>query len=93
MQFTTPTEIARKGSKIFTEYDEAIVMKNNKNIGLLFWGELAKALLDSGVVQQIREELWEMNDPETSEMIADYRKNWLWPESWNFSDFMKEYNV
>ncbi|MBT3726673.1 hypothetical protein HOG21_03060 [bacterium] len=32
MQFTTTTEIARKGSKIFTEYDEAIVLNNNKHI-------------------------------------------------------------
>jgi hypothetical protein len=32
MKFTTTTEIARKGSKIFKTYDEAIVLHNNKNI-------------------------------------------------------------
>ena len=35
MYFTTTTEIARKGSKIFSTYDEAIVLNNNKNIGVL----------------------------------------------------------
>jgi hypothetical protein len=32
MEFTTTTEIARQGSKIFEKYDEAIVLNNNKNI-------------------------------------------------------------
>ena len=35
MNFTTTTEIARKWSKIFELYDEAIVLSNNKPIGAL----------------------------------------------------------
>ena len=62
MNFTTTTEIARKWSKIFKELDEAIVLNNNKNIWMLLWWKLAQALLDSGVLQQIKEELWELED-------------------------------
>lgn len=32
MQFTTTTEIARKGSKIFSDFQEALVLSNNKPI-------------------------------------------------------------
>lgn len=35
MQFTTITEIARKRSKIFQTYNEAIVLANNKPIWAL----------------------------------------------------------
>ena len=45
MKFTTTTEIARKGSKIFQEYDEAIVLNNNKNIWLILGWKLALAVL------------------------------------------------
>lgn len=92
MQFTTTTEIARKWSKIFSEYDEAIVLNNNKNIGLLLWWKLAQALLDSWVLQQLREEIWEVNDKETVETIKKYRN---WDKSWNISlnDYRKKYGL
>lgn len=92
MQFTTTTEIARMGSKIFQEYDEAIVLNNNKNIWLLLWWKLAQALLDSGVLQQLKEELWEINDNETVETIRKYK---LWDKSWNISlsDYRKKHGL
>ena len=92
MQFTTTTEIARKWSKIFSTFDEAIVLNNNKNIGLLLWWELAQAVLDSGVIQQIREELWELNDKETSQLINSY-KNGEKSDSISLDDFRKKYGL
>lgn len=92
MQFTTTTEIARKWSKIFSEMDEAIVLNNNKNIWLLLWWELAKAVLDSWILQQLREELWEINDKETVDTIKKYRN---WDRSWSISlaDYKKKYGI
>lgn len=92
MKFTTTTEIARKWSKIFQELDEAIVLNNNKNIWLLLGWRLAQALLDSWVLQQIREELWELNDKETVDTIRKYRS---WDKSWNISlgDYRKKYGL
>ena len=57
MKFTTTTEIARKGSKIFQEYSEAIVLNNNKNIGVIVGWELAQALLDSWFLDELKENL------------------------------------
>lgn len=92
MQFTTTTEIARKGSKIFQEFDEAIVLNNNKNIWLLLWWELAQAVLNSWVLQQIREELWEINDKTTSDLVQWY-KEWKKSDSISLRDYRKKYGI
>lgn len=92
MQFTTTTEIARKGSKIFEMYDEAIVLNNNKDIGLLLWWDLARAVIDSWILQQLREELWELNDKETVETIEKY-KSWDKSGMISLSNYRKKYGV
>ncbi len=92
MQFTTTTEIARKGSKIFKNLDQAIVLNNNKNIWLLLWWQLAQALLDSGVLQQLKEELWELNDQETCDLVSWYKK-WDKSDSISLNNFRKKYNM
>ncbi len=40
MQFTSTTEIARKGSKTFSEIEYATVLHNNKDIGIVIGGAL-----------------------------------------------------
>lgn len=92
MHFTTTTEISRKWSKIFNTYDEAIVLNNNKNIWLLLWWKLAEAVLDSWIIQQIREELWEAEDKETSNMVTWY-KEWKKSDSITLDNFRMKYNV
>lgn len=92
MHFTTTTELARQGSKIFSTYDEAIVLNNNKNIGLVLGWELAQAVLDSWVINQIREELWEVNDKETSESIKNY-KDWGESDMISLTDYRKKYGL
>jgi hypothetical protein len=92
MNFTTTTEIARKWSKIFQEFDEAIVLNNNKNIWLLLGWKLAEAVIESWMLQQLREELWELNDEETKKTISDY-KNWDDSNSISMEDFRKKYNI
>ena len=92
MKFTTTTEIARKWSKIFSELDEAIVLNNNKNIWLLLWWELAQAVLDSGILQQLREELWEINDKETYELVRWYKEGKK-SDSITLKDYRKKYGI
>ena len=92
MDFTTTTEIARTWSKVFEKYDEAIVLNNNKNIGLLLWWELANAVLESGILQQLREELWESQDKQTKGMVSDYKKWKLW-DSISLDDYKKKYGI
>ncbi|MCP4524256.1 MAG: hypothetical protein GY828_08625 [Candidatus Gracilibacteria bacterium] len=92
MDFTTTTEISRKGSKIFEQHDEAIVLHNNKNIGLLLGGELANAVLESGVLQQLREELWESQDNETKNLVGDYKEGKK-SDSISLDDYTKKYAI
>lgn len=92
MHFTTTTEISRKWSKIFESYDEAIVLNNNKNIWLLLWWKLAEAVMDSWVIQQIREELWEVENKETSDLVTWY-KEWKKTDSITLIDFRKKHDV
>lgn len=92
MEFTSPTEIIRKGAKAFEKSDEMVILKNNNFLGLYLWGELGKAVQESGLIQQIREELWEMNDEETVNSIMEYRR-WDMKDSISLDDFRKEYAI
>lgn len=93
MEFTSATEIARKWTKILSEQDEVVILKNNTFLWLYLWWTLGKTILESWIIQQIREELWEMQDGETSALIEDYRNHGLGDDSQDFSDFLKEYDV
>jgi hypothetical protein len=92
MEFTSPTEIVRKWTTAFTEHDEMIILKNNKFLGLYLWGELGKAVQESWIITQIREELWELNDQKTGESIVSYRA-WERSESITLDDFRKKYEI
>jgi len=93
MKFTTTTEISRKGSRLFKELkQEAIVLHNNKNIWLVLGWELAQAVLDSGIIQQIREELWELQDKETINLIKAH-KNWEQTDSISLNNYLEKYGI
>jgi len=51
---------------------------------------IKKSLIKSGVLNEIREELWEINDPETSTMLKNYR-NGKKSDSISFDDFRDEF--
>ena len=44
MQFTSTTELARKGSKTFKEIEYATVLHNNKDIGMVIGWDLYKKI-------------------------------------------------
>ncbi len=92
MEFTTTTEISRKGSKAFSKTKETIILNNNKMLGLYLPAELWKAILDSWIIHQLREELWELNDKETVETIRAY-KEWKQTDSISLKDFRKKHNM
>ncbi len=92
MEFTTTTEISRKGSKAFSQTKETIILNNNKMLGLYLPAELWQAVLDSWIINQIREELWELNDKETVELVRAY-KQWEKTDSIGFYELLKENNI
>lgn len=61
-------------------------------IKILLWWDLAQALLDSWVLQQIREELWELNDETTSKLVTWYKK-WIKSDSISLNKFRKKYDL
>lgn len=53
MQFTTTTEIARKWSKIFKEFDESIVLANNKPVWALLSYKIYEKLKSSWYLDEV----------------------------------------
>lgn len=78
MDFTSTTELARKGSKAFQGINYATVLHNNKDIGMIVWGELYKKLLESEVLEDLLEDIEiEMN---REKLQADWTRSansWL----------------
>lgn len=92
MDFTTTTEISKKWSKIFQIYNEAIVLNKSKSIGVILGWKLAQAVINSGILEQIREELFELQDKETLKVIKNYR-SWNIVNSINLEDYKKKYGI
>ncbi|MDD3794024.1 MAG: hypothetical protein PHI37_04380 [Candidatus Gracilibacteria bacterium] len=57
MNFTTTTEIARKGSKVFDNLTYATVLNNNTDIGLLIGTDLYKLMMEKGILEDLLEDL------------------------------------
>lgn len=73
MNYTTTTNLARNGKK---EFDKGIkvVLYNNEDIGMILWKDVYDAIKDSGLIEQIREEMRESKDPTTSKLVKQYTK-------------------
>lgn len=69
-----------------------IVMSNNAITGIVINKEIAEALLKSGALDQLREELWELNDPETAELVRRAKEGDD-SDAMPFEDFAKEYGL
>mgnify|MGYP000716484033 CR=1 FL=1 len=90
MDFVSTTEVQKNTKKVFSSNTGfQVVLNHNKNVGMILNAELSKHMLDSGLIQQIREEMWELNDPITKKLVRDARagKN---KEAINFDDFLAE---
>jgi hypothetical protein len=92
MDFTTATEIARKWSKAFWIDGYSIVMNNNKPVWLIFGTGLTKIMLNGWILEQLREELWEINDEETKQ-IVEKSKLWDYSDSISLDDYVAKYGV
>ncbi len=86
------TDLQRNLKKVFVSKQSIrVVMSKNAVIGLIFSKEAAERLLDSDVLRQIREELWELNDPETRDLVRRSRTGQTKPIP--FDTFAKKYGV
>lgn len=91
-EFISITNLQRQLKKVFySKQPIHIVLSNNSVSGLVFSQEAAKLLLESGALDQLREELWELDDKETSTLVARHKKGQTRPVS--FQNFAKEHGL
>jgi len=74
-EFISITDLQRHLKKVFySKKPMHIVLSHNAVSGIVFSRETAELLLKSGVLDQIREELWELQDPETVRVVRESKK-------------------
>jgi hypothetical protein len=74
MHFVSTTQIQRNPKSVFGKEPFQIILSNNKPQGMLLSQEVTEYLEKSGILQQIQEELWEISDSETCDVIQDFRQ-------------------
>ena len=91
-EFISITNLQRQLKKVFySKQPIHLVLSNNAVSGLVFSKEAAELLLESGALDQIREELWELQDPETRDLVIRSRENKIRPST--FKDFRKKHGL
>ena len=89
--FISTTELQQNPRKAIGKKPIQMILTNNKLTGLLLSAEVAQMMADSGILDQIREELYELQDPETVSIIRRHRKGKSKPVS--FDTVVKKYGV
>ncbi len=90
--FISITNLQRQMKSVFNgKKPMYFVMSNNTVTGLVISKETTKILMESGVLDQIREEMEELNDPETRDLVIRSREGRTNPVP--FDTFAKEYGV
>lgn len=72
-EYISKTDLQRNPDKVFSKFPFKIVLNNNKQQGMFISQETVDVLMKSGVLNQIREELFELQDKETIKVIAEHK--------------------
>ncbi|MBU2213685.1 hypothetical protein KKC44_00390 [Patescibacteria group bacterium] len=73
--FISITNLQRQLKDVFaSKQPMRVVLSNNTVAGIVFSKDSAEALLKSGLLDQLREELWELNDRDTVRAVSGSRK-------------------
>ena len=92
-EFISITDLQRDLKKVFSSSKPMrLVLSKNQITGLIFSKETVKMLMESGLLDQLREELWELNDKETRDLVLRSRKLKK-NEGTPFDDFVKSYGA
>ncbi len=77
---------------LHSTYPIRVVLNKNVVCGLIVSQQAAQLLLKSGALNQIREELWELNDKDTVEVVYKSRKG-DYQDSILFDDWVKKRHI
>ncbi len=73
--FISITNLQRHLKTVFaSKQPMRVVLSKNTINGIVFSKEAATMLLESGLLDQLREELWELNDKETRDVVLQSRQ-------------------
>ena len=90
--FISITNLQRNLKSVFSSKQPMhIVLSNNTVSGLVFSKELTEIMMRSGVLDQLREELWELHDRETSELVKRERTGKFTPVP--FDSYLKKHGL
>lgn len=91
-EFISITNLQRHLKKVFySKKPIHLVLSKNEISGIVFSKEAAELLLQSGALDQIREELWELQDKETRDVVMRSRTEK--GDGMLFDDFVKQYGL
>lgn len=91
-EFISITNLQRQLKKVFgSKKPIHVVLSRNTVSGLVFSREAAVLMMESGMLDQLREELWELNDPETRELVLRTRQGKI--HQVPLKDFAKEHGL
>ena len=88
--FISTTKLQRSTKSVFSNKKPyQIILHNNDLAWILLSKDLSKILIDSGLLDQIKEELYEANDKETVNIIKNHRSGKTKPVA--YDEIMKNY--
>lgn len=90
--FTTMTKLARNGKQEFLGEPYKFVLAGSSPVGMIVGAEMTKMLESSGALDELREAIWELHDPDTQAVIKTSRKGDL-KHAAPLSEILKEYGV
>lgn len=92
MVYTTITNIVKNGKREFSGSPYKTVLSNNRSVGMVLSPEMAQALEENGILDQVREELWELHDEETRQTVEASRLR-DFSNAVPFDDFIKSHAI
>lgn len=92
MTYTTITNLVKNGRREFEGAPYKTVLSNNEPVGLILSMEVSNVLTESGILDQIREELYELHDSETKDLVERTNTGNL-PHRLSLEKFRTKYGV
>lgn len=90
--FISITNLQRHLKTVFSSKQPMrVVLSKNQVNGIVFSKEAATMLLESGLLDQLREELWELNDKETRDVVLKSKSGTT--KRVSFNDFATRYGT
>jgi len=89
--YASVTDLQKSPKKVFGKKPFQVILQNNHLAGGLLSQEFTELLMESGILEELQQELFELNDKETVGVIKNHRSGKSKPIA--FDDFNKKYGL